>query len=363
MKNKKIITIIGARPQFIKAAPLSALLRKNFQEIIIHTGQHYDQNMSDIFFKELQIPTPDYNLNIGSSSHAKQTGEMLIAIEDILEKEKPDAVIVFGDTNSTMAGAISAAKLNIPVIHIEAGLRSFDNRMPEEINRIVTDKISSILFAPTKTAVKNLKNEGITDNVYLVGDIMYDSILKYIKIAESNSNILKALNINPKEYLFLTLHRASLTDNADFLKNLIKIIGSCKNNWIFPIHPRTKKYLQNYGLWDKIISINNLKIIDPVGYLDALMLIKNAAKVITDSGGIQKEAYLLNSPCITVRENTEWVETVKAGWNILTGYDKEKIIDAIKNFAPTSRQPNIFGDGNTAKKIIDILRKNKLCEY
>ncbi len=351
----KFITIIGARPQFIKAAPLSELLRQNHEEIFIHTGQHYDKKMSDIFFKDLNIPLPDYNLEVGSSRHSVQTGNMLIKLEPILEKEKPDAVIVYGDTNSTLAGSLCASKLGIELIHIEAGLRSFDKTMPEEINRIVSDQLSTILFAPTQTAVNNLKNEGINKNVYLVGDIMCDAALKYIKIAETKSDIISELSLQKNEYFLLTLHRASITNNTEIIKTIINIIEKTNKQFIFPIHPRTKNFLKSNDLWDTINTVKCLKIIEPVGYLDSLMLIKHAKKVLTDSGGIQKEAYILGTPCITIRKNTEWVETVETGWNFVTGYDKEKIEKAINEFEADEQHPDIFGDGNTAEKILRLL--------
>ncbi|HHW02479.1 MAG TPA: UDP-N-acetylglucosamine 2-epimerase (non-hydrolyzing) [Thermoanaerobacterales bacterium] len=347
----KIATIVGARPQFIKAAPVSRVLRKYHNEILIHTGQHYDKNMSDIFFDELDIPRPDYNLNVGSGPHGKQTGEMLIKIEEVLVREKPDAVIVYGDTNSTLAGALAASKLLISVIHVEAGLRSYNKKMPEEQNRVLTDHISSILFCPTKTAVENLMKEGITNNVFNVGDVMYDAILFNLDIAERKSNILSQLQLKKNEYILATVHRAENTDTYENLYNIIHSFNDSQELIVFLVHPRTRKAMQDYG----IKLSNNVKVIDPVGYLDMIILEKYANKIVTDSGGIQKEAFILGVPCITLRHETEWVETVKDKWNILVGTDKEKIIEAIKCFWPSNMRGNYFGEGKAGEKIVDVI--------
>lgn len=348
----KIISVVGARPQFIKCVPVSKELRKNNHEILIHTGQHYDYEMSRLFFDQLDIPEPDHYLGIGSASHGVQTGRMLIGLEKIFLKEKPDAVLIYGDTNSTLAGAITSGKLKIPMGHIEAGLRSFDRTMPEEINRIVADHLSNFLFAPTKTAVYNLKNEGIFKKVFLVGDVMYDALKQNIKIAKK-SKILKNLDIKPKEYFLTTIHRPSNTDDIHNLSNILKAFSSTYEKIVFPIHPRTEKFIKKYDLGKKISK--NICIIKPVSYFDFMWLEKNAKKILTDSGGIQKEAYLMKVPCITLRENTEWIETINDGWNILVGAHKEKILDAINNFKPNGKQSNHFGKGDASKKIVKIL--------
>jgi UDP-GlcNAc3NAcA epimerase len=328
----KILTVVGARPQFIKLAPLSKILRENgINEIIVHTGQHYDENMNDLFFKELEIPDPDYNLGIGSGNHGEQTGRMLIEIEKIILKEKPNLVIVYGDTNSTLAGALAASKLHIKLAHVEAGLRSFNKRMPEEINRVLTDHVSDILFCPTQTAVENLKNEGITNGVYLVGDVMFDALLHFSKISDMKSNILERLNINQKEYYLATIHRAENTDDHERLKNILTAISKMDEIVVFPIHPRTRKMVNYYGL-NGLLKNNNVKVIDPVGYLDMLKLEKNAKAILTDSGGVQKEAFWLKVPCITLRDETEWIETVNLGWNRLVGSDVEKNFRSGKRF-------------------------------
>jgi len=355
----KIISVVGARPQFIKIAPLSKELKKKHQEIIIHTGQHYNSRMSQLFFDELKINKPDYNLKIGSGNHSEQTGEMLIRIEEILIKEKPNLVLVYGDTNSTLAGALAASKLHITIGHIEAGLRSFKKTMPEEINRIITDHISDLFFCPTQNSVNLLEKEGITKKVYFTGDVMRDSTVQNIKIAQKKSGILEKLNLMPKEYLLATIHRAENTDNK---KNLVSIFNAFLKNdkrIIIPLHPRTLKYVKLYGLYNKIKRSKNIIIIDPVGYLDVLMLEKNAKKVLTDSGGIQKETYFLKTPCITLRNETEWIETVKDKWNILVGCDENKISQAIKEFNPKTKQHSYFGNGNAVKKIVNIINRIK----
>lgn len=353
----KIATVVGARPQFIKMAPVSRELRKYFDEIVIHTGQHYDYEMNRIFFEQLNIPEPDYNLGVGSGSHGYQTGEMLKKIEEVLIREKPNLVLVYGDTNSTLAGALTAVKLHIKVAHVEAGLRSFDKRMPEEVNRVLTDHVSDYLFAPTETAVKNLHNEGIKDGVYLTGDVMYDALLHNIKIARENSEILKELGLKPKNYLLATVHRAENTDNKEKLKNIIDAFIECGELIVFPAHLRTLKFLKAYNLHEKLEKADNVILIKPVGYLDMLLLEENAKKILTDSGGVQKEAYFLKVPCITLRERTEWVETVKDGWNILVRTDKDKILWAIKNFDPKGGTYTYkFGDGNASKRIVQILK-------
>jgi len=352
----KVATVVGARPQFIKMVPVSRELRKYFDEIVIHTGQHYDYEMSRIFFEELKIPEPDYNLGVGSGSHGYQTGEMMKRIEKVLIKEKPNLVLVYGDTNSTLAGALAAAKLHIKVAHIEAGLRSFDRKMPEEINRVLTDHISDYLFAPTETAVKNLYKEGIRNGVYLTGDVMYDALLSNIKVAQNKLRILRDLGLKPKKYLVATVHRAENTDNKRNLKSIIEAFIESDELIVFPAHPRTLEYLKVYNLLKEIKEAENILLIKPVGYLEMLILEKNARKIITDSGGIQKEAYFLKVPCITLREKTEWVETVEDGWNILVGANKEKIIRAIKDFEPKEKTYTYkFGSGKASKNIVKIL--------
>ncbi len=347
----KILSVVGARPQFIKAAPLSRALRKQFKEVLVHTGQHYDHNMSPVFFKELNIPKPDYSLNIGSGSHGEQTGRMIIEIEKVLEREKPEVVLVYGDTNSTAAGALAAAKLSIPVAHVEAGLRSYNRKMPEEINRVVADHLSDLLFCPTVTAVKNLRKEGISKGVFNTGDVMYDALLANREIADSKSHILKTLDLKPKTYVYSTVHRAENTDTKENLVGILEAFDDSGEQIIFPIHPRTKKMISRFN----IKVPRNIKVISPVGYLDSLSLELNAKKILTDSGGVQKEAYMLKVPCVTLRSETEWVETVEDGWNVLVKTDKDKIKKAIKSFYPKGKQKKYFGGGDSASKITKIL--------
>jgi len=356
--NMKILTIIGARPQFIKATSLSRYLKSlpDIKEIILHTGQHYDNNMNDNFFSELDIPRPDYNLGVGSDTHARQTAKMMIGIEDIALKEKPDFILIYGDTNSTIAGAIVGAKLHIPVIHIEAGLRNFNKKIPEEINRIVSDSISTLLFCPTETAVNNLKKEGIIAGVYNVGDIMLETYLFYKNKALKNSSILNRLNLKPKEYILCTIHRASNTDNTENLKNIFIGLTDSEETIILPLHPRTRKIINQDKSIKKSIG-KNINIIEPVGYFDMICLEANAKKIITDSGGVQKEAYFCEIPCITLFENTAWVETVEEGANKIVEINPKSIKENIINFN-TSRQnytKKIFGDGKTSEKIVNLL--------
>lgn len=350
----KILTVVGARPQFIKAAPVSRELRKHFKEILVHTGQHYDANMSQIFFDELNIPKPDYNLNIGSGDHGEQTGRMLIELEKVVIKEKPDLILIYGDTNSTLAGALVGAKLHIPVAHVEAGLRSFNRLMPEEINRILADQVSDFLLCPTETAVKNLRKEGVTRGVYNTGDVMYDAVLYNLKIAEKKNEILEILGLNKKEYILCTIHRAENTDDKKRLSAIFKALADSNERIILPIHPRTKKFIKEYDLM-KGEAAKNIQIIEPVGYLDMLVLEKNAKLIATDSGGIQKEAFFMETPCLTLRDETEWVETLNDNNNILVGADYDAILMSLsrkRSFNKPKKQ--YFGDGKASEKIIRI---------
>jgi UDP-N-acetylglucosamine 2-epimerase (non-hydrolysing) len=358
----KIATVIGARPQFIKMAPVSRELRKHFSEIIIHTGQHYDYEMNQIFFDELKISEADYHLGVGSGSHAYQTGEMLKLIEEVLMKEKPDFVLTYGDTNSTLAGALVGVKLHIKVGHVEAGMRSFDKSMPEEINRILTDHCSDLLFCSTGTAVENLKREGIINGVYLTGDVMVDSLLYNKEIAENKSKILNDLDLKSKGYLVATIHRAGNTDNKENLRNIVDAFSEVEETIVFPVHPRTEKFLKEYGFYDKLKA--SVKLVNSLGYLNFLKLMIHAKKIITDSGGIQKEAYILKVPCVTLRENTEWVETVDDGWNVLVGTNKEKIARRVKEFEPLSgTHKDRFGNGDASRKIVEVLRNKGKPEW
>lgn len=349
----KLLSVIGARPQFIKSAPLSRKIRERHEEILVHTGQHYDRNMSEIFFSELGIPEPDYNLGVGSASHGEQTGRMLIELEKVLLSERPQLVLVYGDTNSTIAGALAASKLHIPVAHVEAGLRSFDRSMPEEINRVLTDHISDLLFCPTDTAVLNLRAEGISNGVYNVGDVMADAVLHNRAIAEERSTVFDDLNLQDREYLLVTVHRPSNTDSETNLLSIVNALIDCGEKVVFPVHPRTEKFLKQYGLWGK--AEESLILTPPLSYLDMLHLVAHTKKVLTDSGGLQKEAYILGVPCITLRETTEWVETVEAGWNVLVGADYGKIMDTVSEFEGAKERPAFFGAGDASSRIAEIL--------
>lgn len=350
----KIASIVGARPQFVKAAPVSREIRQHHEEVLIHTGQHYDENLSDVFFQALDIPTPNYNLGVGSASHAKQTADMVRSLEGVLEKERPEFALVYGDTNSTIAGALVAAKMNVPLGHVEAGLRSFNRSMPEEVNRVVADHLSNLLFAPTDTAVGNLSREGITRGVHLVGDVMYDVALQSAQAARSRDIVVR-LGLKGGEYLLVTLHRPQNVDDRNALTSIVEALVHAGRPVLFPVHPRTRKNLVAFGLWDRLRT--KVKAIDPVDYLDFIALLMSAAKVVTDSGGVQKEAYFFGIPCITLRDETEWIETLEDGWNALIGTETEEILDAIERFNPRGTKSKSFGDGHAAEKIARILDK------
>lgn len=358
----KVVTVVGARPQFIKAAAVSRELRKNHKEILIHTGQHYDGNMSDIFFEELHIPKPDKNLGVGSGSHGKQTAAMLEGIEQVLIEEEPDCLLIYGDTNSTLAGAIAASKLHIPVVHIEAGLRSFNKRMPEEQNRILADHVSDLLLCPTDTAVENLKQEGIVNGVYQVGDVMCDAVLYYSRIMEKHE---KAFYFKQMQGLFgkvpdigqwytATIHRAENTDNPEKIEHILAAFEELDAPVIFPVHPRTKGMVEE--LYNKN-NYHNILFIQPVGYLAMIYLVRHAIKTVTDSGGLQKETYLLGTPCITVRDQTEWVETLKGNHNILAKPNKKDILQKVlETSVESDNRPAYYGDGHASEKICSLLK-------
>jgi UDP-GlcNAc3NAcA epimerase len=369
-----ILTIVGARPQFIKAAAISRAVRKHFnddlREYILHTGQHYDENMSEIFFKQMQIPRPDFKLSVGSGSHGLQTGEMMRQIEEILVLQKFDALLVYGDTNSTLAGALAASKIHIPVIHIEAGLRSFNKSMPEEINRICSDHVSTFLFPPTQTAVDNLKNEGFAfnenkpvsyDNAWVenVGDVMYDNSLYFAEIAEKESSITTELGIESKPFVLCTIHRDFNTDNMERLENIFAALNEItkKNDIpiVLPCHPRTAKKLGEL----KNKPSTGIRIIGPVSFFDMIKLEKNATQIITDSGGVQKEAYFFQKPCIVMRPETEWVEIIETGNGVLADADTARIVDGFIHFngRTNANYPALYGDGKAAERIIETVLK------
>lgn len=345
----KVCFIVGARPQFIKLSPLVKKIGGKFKYIIIHTGQHYDENMSPVFFRELKIPEPDYNLGAGGKNELTQLGEMINKTGEVLAKENCALAVVFGDTTSTLAGALAASKLKIDVAHIEAGMRSYTD-MPEEENRRLTDHLSEYLFCSTKQAVENLKKENIKNNVYLVGDIMYDGLLAALK---KESAVFSKLKLKKKSYYLMTIHRQENTDNFKRLNDILSACADLDKKVVLALHPRTGAVLRKFG--GAVKDYKNILFIEPVGYVDMVNLLKNSKKLLTDSGGLQKEAYLLGVPCITLRDETEWTELVKAGWNILAGADKNKIKKAVLNFTPKGRRVNFYGNGNAAGKIVDIL--------
>jgi len=372
----KIATIVGARPQFIKAAAVSRAIATHnrdvssrltpnaspLTEILVHTGQHYDEGMSDIFFRELEIPAPKYNLAIGSGPHGLQTGRMLGAIEEVLLTEKPDWVLTYGDTNSTLAGALAAAKLHIPAAHVEAGLRSFNRRMPEEINRIVADQLATLLFCPSQVAVDNLAAEGIppvtnanfkdlTPEVIITGDVMADALRFAAAKASAQSDILTRLGLHPRGYLLATVHRAENTDQRERLGHILEAFTDLGEPLVFPVHPRTRKLMNDTGYH----APAHVQLIDPVGYFDIIALEQSARLILTDSGGMQKEAYWLEVPCVTLRDETEWVETVASGWNVLTGADRDRIVRAVRTLQPPSAHPPLYGEGRAAQIIIDVM--------
>ena len=344
----KVVSVVGARPQFIKAAVLSRLLRRRHQEVVIHTGQHYDDLLSDVFFRELGLPAPDVNLGVGSASHTVQTARMLEGLDAVLQERRPDLVIVYGDTNSTLAGALAAAQLGIPVAHVEAGLRSYDRTMPEELNRVLADHVATYLFCPTAHAVACLRREGIEPaspagrrGVYEVGDLMYDSLLA-------------ARGLSPGEYYLATVHRAANTDDAQALRALVDAFGRLEAPVVFPAHPRTQKALAQAA----ISPAANVRVSEPVGYLEMLALERNARAVLTDSGGVQREAYFLAVPCVTLRDDSEWPETIAGGWNLLAGRDPDRIVAAARRPRPKTAPPLLFGDGRAAEKIVEILERD-----
>ncbi|NJE42290.1 non-hydrolyzing UDP-N-acetylglucosamine 2-epimerase [Thermococcus sp. GR6] len=357
--------VFGTRPEIIKLAPvIRAFEERGVEPLLIHTGQHYDYEMSSVFLEELELRRIDYHLEVGSGTQAEQTGTAMIKIEKVLMEEKPDVTLVQGDTNTVLAGALASVKLKIPVAHVEAGLRSFDRTMPEEINRILADHASEVLFAPTEEARKNLEREGITENVYVVGNTVVDAVLQNAEIAERKSDVLERFGLKPKEYILLTAHRAENTDSKENLRRLLEILEALPVKAVYPMHPRTRKKLESFGLWERVEAIENLIVTKPLGYLDFLKLQRNAKIVMTDSGGVQEESIILNVPCLTLRYNTERPETVKAGGNVLVGLEKERALSYVERllsdeefYKKMASAPNPFGDGKAGERIAEILLK------
>lgn len=362
----KIVTVVGARPQFVKAAAVSRVIREQHTEILVHTGQHYDNNMSEIFFEELHIPKPDVNLGVGSGTHARQTAEMMVGIEDILLREKPDYLMVYGDTNSTLAGALAASKIHVPIIHVEAGLRSYNMRMPEEQNRVLTDRISAILFCPTDVAVQNLRKESITEGVYNVGDVMCDAVLYYSRLLDQKTeeyyfSHLEGIygKVNPvNEWYLATVHRAENTDSVEKVRGVLEAFERLDAPVIFPVHPRTKGLVNS--LYEEH-GYKNILFVQPMGYLDMLYFVKHAKKAVTDSGGLQKETYILGTPCVTVRDQTEWVETLIGNHNILAKPDADDIVKKVMNTViDTENKKDYYGTGCAARKICELISKGEI---
>jgi UDP-GlcNAc3NAcA epimerase len=360
VRRTKIVTIVGARPQFIKAAAVSRTIRQahadSVEELLVHTGQHYDTNMSGVFFQELGIPEPAYNLEIAGGSHGEMTGRMLQDIERVLQRESPDWVLIYGDTNSTLAGALAAAKLHIPVAHVEAGLRSWNMRMPEEVNRIVADRLSTVLFCPTSSAVENLRQEGLSRGVHEIGDVMYDVALHYGKRARAESKVLARLELEHRSYALATCHRAENTDDPKRLVEILTGLSRLADHMevVLPLHPRTRKTVENSGHLSLLTAV---KVIEPLAFLDMVALEQAARVIVTDSGGVQKEAFFYGVPCVTMRDETEWVETVQSGWNTLTGADADSIVSASLKAVPSTVRPNFYGDGDAASRVISVLRE------
>jgi UDP-N-acetylglucosamine 2-epimerase (non-hydrolysing)/UDP-GlcNAc3NAcA epimerase len=351
----RIVTVIGNRPQFVKAAAVSRLLRERHEELIVNSGQHYDDELSRIFFEELDVPAPARELGIGDGSATSQTWRMLQALEPVLEELEPNLVLVYGDTNSTLAGALAAAQRHVPVAHVEAGMRSFDRAMPEELNRVLTDHASDLLLCSTATAVANLEREGVGGEIRLVGDAMADVTLAFAPVAERRSRALEEHGLTASEYLLVTAHRAGNVDDPERLERLVELLEALPLPAVLPLHPRTRARLSSAGLVERVERIGALRIAPPLGYLDFLTLARNARAVLTDSGGVQKEAYLLGTPCVTLRDTTEWVETVESGWNVLVDLDAEAALRALERPRPGDERPELYGGGEAGRRIADAL--------
>ena len=350
----KVLSIVGARPQFVKAAAVSRVLRERVDEVLLHTGQHYDHGMSDAFFDDLGIPPPDIHLGVGSGSHAAQTGAMLVGIERAIRDTTPDLVLTYGDTNSTLAGALAASKVPVALAHVEAGLRSHRLDMPEEVNRIVADRLSQLLFVPTDEGVANLHREGIVDGVHQVGDVMYDAFLHFSEVARTTSRIVDTLGVAPRGYYLATVHRAANTDDPQRLRTILDAFGRLGADVILPLHPRTRAAMEHEG----ITTPPGVRVLAPLGYLHLIALAREAIAVLTDSGGVQKEAFWAGVPCITLRAETEWTETVACGWNVLVDADAQRIVDAARTareFDRATTRPSYYGDGHAAERIATIV--------
>lgn len=350
----RVVSIVGARPQFIKAAPLVRELTasRDCSSVLVHTGQHYDVNMSDVFFEELGLPAPDHHLDVGSGAHGAQTAAMLERLEPVLVANRPEWVVVFGDTNSTLAGAIAASKLRLRIAHVEAGLRSFNRAMPEEINRVVADLLSDVRLCPSESSVANLAREGIRTGVHVVGDLMADSLAATIERARARSTVMERLGVTAGNFLLLTIHRAGTADDPATIDRVLQAVAESGEPVVFPVHPRTRRTIDA----NVARAFPSLRFVEPMGYVDMLQLESSARLVVTDSGGVQKEAYWLGTPCVTLRDETEWIETVDAGWNRLAGTDRARISDAIATFRPPASHPPLYACTGVARRIVSLLR-------
>jgi len=351
----RICSVVGARPQFVKAFPISRRLRADHEELLIHTGQHYDEALSGVFFEELDIPEPEYNLGVGSGGHAAQTAEMMGRLDEVFDAESPDVVLVYGDTNSTLAAALVAAKRDPTLVHVEAGLRSNNWEMPEEVNRVLTDHCSDLLLAPAENAASNLRDDNIRGEVVVTGDVMYDAVLAVRDEALNEGRPFPIADLRAEEYVLATVHRAANTDDPDRLAGILDGLAAIERPVVVPLHPRTEDALRGHGLYQH--AAEQLRLVDPVGYLDFLQLLSNASKVATDSGGVQKEAFYLDVPCVTLREETEWVETVEAGWNVLVGSDAERIAAALTDRTELPPKPTLYGGGDAAARTVAALEE------
>ena len=351
----RVLTLVGNRPQFVKAVAVSAHLREHHDEVLVHSGQHYDDELSAVFFRELGLPAPDRQLGIGSGSAGEQVAGMMRALELVLDEVRPDLVLVYGDTNTTLAGALSCARLERPLAHVESGMRSWDESMPEERNRVLTDHLSALLLCSTQTAVENLAREGVEEGVELVGDVMADVTLMTAPVAARESDALERFAVTPGEYLLVTAHRAGNVDDPAALARLVDVLLALPIRALFPVHPRTRARLEAAGVLSQLERAEGLSLLPPLGYLDFLQLLRNARAVLTDSGGVQKEAYLLEVPCVTLRETTEWTETVELGWNRLTGLDRARVREALADLDRPARHPDLYGGGRAGEAVVDAI--------
>jgi len=351
----RILTVIGNRPQFVKAAAVSRLLRRSHHEVLVHTGQHYDDDLSRVFFEELDVPAPDRQLNAGGGSNTEQTARILGLLESLIAQVQPDLMLVYGDTNSTLAGALAAAQVRVPVAHVEAGMRSFDRAMPEELNRVLTDHASDLLLCSTETAVANLVRESVPGEAHLVGDVMADVSLHFGPIARERSEVVDDMGLEPTGYILATAHRAGNVDDPDRLELLVELLEALTELCVLPLHPRTAARLEEFGMRARLDAAPHLRLLGPLGYLDFMRLAMDARAVLTDSGGVQKEAYLLGVPCVTLRDSTEWVETVHAGWNTLVGLDRPAALAALDAAAPSTERPELYGGGHAAQRIVSAI--------